>query len=114
MAAEIEPWPLSERIDVYLSEVARAWASIPEDASEWGTWDEVSQFVYQLGWTTAREDWAALERWAADGLLTAEQLCLFHEIEELMRTHSAALARLFGSDDPEQPFLMSQSESSVP
>jgi hypothetical protein len=113
MATKVDPWPLSERIDWHLNEVARAWASVPDDAAEWDTWDEESQMIYRYHWTIPREQWAALEEWAAEDLLTAEQLCRFHEIEELMRAHSATLARLFGSDDPEQPFLTSQSDSSV-
>src|SRR5688572_33140679 len=103
MANQIELESLAEKIDEFLSYVAAAWETIPDDAAEWQTWDEESQLVYRLEWAIPRDRWAALQRWSAEGLLTAEQVCRFHEIEELMRVHSAALARLFGSADPAQP-----------
>jgi hypothetical protein len=113
MATEIDPWPLSERIDWTLNEVARAWMGVPDDAAEWDTWDEESQMIYQFHWTIPRDHWHELQRWVTEGLLTDEQQCRFREIEELIRAHSATLARLFGSPDPEQPFLMSASETAV-
>ncbi|MGD9892240.1 MAG: hypothetical protein AB7R89_02275 [Dehalococcoidia bacterium] len=107
MADQINHESLAEQIDQFLTYVATAWETVPDDAAEWATWDEESQLIYRLEWAIPRDRWNDLQHWVARGLLTHEQQCRFHEIEELMRTHSATLARLFGSTDPEQPFQVS-------
>jgi hypothetical protein len=98
MAAEIETWSVSERIDAYLATVAAAWAAVPADATEWDEWDWESRLVYRFGWTNPRDDWRSLEQWAAEGLLTPDQRRRFDEIATLIDAHSATLARLL---DPE-------------
>lgn len=98
MAAEVDRWSLSDRIDACLARVAAAWAGVPVDAAEWDEWDWESRLVYRFGWTGPQDDWDALERWAADGLLTPEQRCRFEEIKPLMEAHGAILARLLDPD----------------
>lgn len=107
MVDQIEREPLAEQIEEFLTYVATAWESIPDDAAEWESWGEESQMLYRFHWAIPRDRWADLEQWAEVGQLTPEQECRFHEIEALMRTHSATLARMFGSPNPEQPFLVS-------
>lgn len=113
MANQIERESFAEQIDEFLMYVAAAWETIPDDAAEWDTWDEESQLIYRLEWAIPRGRWYDLQRWATEGLLTDEQQCQFGGIEELMRIHGATLARLFDSADPEQPFLISASETAV-
>jgi hypothetical protein len=107
MATEMNSSPHMERIDWQLEEVARAWVHVPDDAAEWDTWDEESQMVYRLHWTTPREQWADLERWEAEGWLTPDQQHRFGAIETLMRVHQATLARMLHTSGPMGPTIAS-------
>jgi hypothetical protein len=98
MAAEVEKWSLSERIDAYLTEVTAAWATVPDDAAEWDEWDEESRLVYRFGWTNPRDAWHDLKQWVAEGHLTPEQQCRFEQIERLMEANGDTLARLLDSE----------------
>jgi hypothetical protein len=48
MANQVDREPAAEQIDDFLSYVAAARATVPDEAVEWESWDEEPQPVYRF------------------------------------------------------------------
>lgn len=91
MAQVVAETRLDEWIDRSLDYLLRNWAAIPEVAAEWDAWDEPDRLDFVIEWPLREDRWRQLERWAADGLLSAAQRGRYAALQELMRRHRATV-----------------------
>jgi hypothetical protein len=81
-------------IDRLLELLFAQWGRLPEVESEIDTWDWEEQVVFIEEWPIEEDRLAELERLAAGGLLTAQQLDRYAELRALVERNRPILRRL--------------------
>jgi hypothetical protein len=81
-------------IDRYLAYLVAEWKDVPKVAAEWADWDEHDRLDFVVEWPIREDRLLELRRWAARGLLSAEQHAGYRELEETVRRHRPDLERL--------------------
>lgn len=94
MASLTEQTELAAWIDKSLDYLANEWADIPEVAAGWDTWEEPDRLDFVLEWPLREMRLHELQRWEAEGRLTAAQQQRFKELECVIHRHRPTVDRL--------------------
>jgi hypothetical protein len=85
---------VAARIDRYLAYLVNEWEGVPLLAEEWDEWDEHSQLSFVIDWPIREDRLHMLQRWAAQGLLSSEQMIRFEALLRLVEEHRPTLERM--------------------
>jgi hypothetical protein len=87
----------------FFTYLEREWHALPEVEREWPSWDELDRLVFVLEWPMREDRLHMLERLAAEGGLTPEQMARLERLQGLVREHRPIVERLLSEDDPTIP-----------
>lgn len=91
MAQVIRPPHLEEFVAHDLENQLAFWRTVPEQAIEWDTWDELSKDDFRLQWPIDRESLKRLRDAVAANLLDERQQCDWRELQRLIAEHRATV-----------------------
>jgi len=93
MARVLIPRAVQARDLTYLEQ---EWGALPSVASEWDTWDDLARLDFVVEWPSREDRLLELQRWAAEGRLTAAQQARHTRLLCLVDEYRPVVARLLG------------------
>ncbi len=96
MARVLSPRAVQARAERYLTYLEREWGALPSVASEWDTWDDLARLDFVVEWPIREDRLLELQRWAAEGRLTAAQQVRYAQLLRLVDEYRPVVARLVG------------------
>jgi hypothetical protein len=81
-------------VDRQLSLALWQWGRLPEVEVEIDQWDVTDQLHFIEEWPLEEERLRRLERWAAEGLMTAEEAALYANLRPLVDENRPIIRRL--------------------